>query len=706
MKKVLLIAIAVLTFGTANAQHSKQMNIAKKHQVEQKPTFKKDIKLVGEKIGVKPVLDKATKMFQATTKKQTIKPVKMFNAARAGEVQQTYNAFGTVRSTGEQTNWEMTSGTTTIDGQEVNYLVNVIPDLVFEEPEDIPVEYTIQDNKIVIEPTLIASFPDEEAPTGTYYIFLEDANSNDGFIRLALDNNGGITGSYTIIYSIYPAATYNFDDWVATFDGVGSVQYILPGQIKAPEVSFEQGNLILFAGPGLNGYSYLANYGMTGAYATTKFVNRTTDVATAWEWKAYDSNLEGVVEEPYMTGSNKDFSLYMQDGYTKNVQLIGTNQTASSEPFIYGAGKSSISDCYIFAGGMESEWMVNDETPAIQTRQDPDGDLMFYTNWGTPDIASNSMSKIYLYHEKPAAPLYIEGITLPILGFTANEDFNLHIKIQKCTYPAGATSPTLGEVIAEGDATLDNVNSDFDVLSGIEIPLYAEDEDGMSTDLDYLFLEDEFVIVIEGWDNGTFSGRLGSQDVPLDNARASTWFEKSGQEGSMYSYTTWKTALLVGFLGATYGYLKTDDSTELTFPEEGGSQTIHIKPMLSTADGETMLFVDQNSEVPEWISLDIENESYTQDDWSFDLAVTAEPLSSASGAPRKEEAAGRTASFTLVQPGAKLDFTVTQGAVTGITDVKVTKTATDGKVYNVAGQRLNSNAKGLIVKDGKKYIVK
>ena len=119
-----------------------------------------------------------------------------------------------------------------------------------------------------------------------------------------------------------------------------------------------------------------------------------------------------------------------------------------------------------------------------------------------------------------------------------------------------------------------------------------------------------------------------------------------------------------------------------------------------------MLDIDQNSELPEWISLDIENEVYTDDEYSFDLVVTADPLTSASGAPRKEAAAGRTAEFTVFQPGAKLDITVTQGTVTGISDVKVTKTATDGKVYNIAGQRLNNNAKGLIVKDGKKFIVK
>jgi hypothetical protein len=98
------------------------------------------------------------------------------------------------------------------------------------------------------------------------------------------------------------------------------------------------------------------------------------------------------------------------------------------------------------------------------------------------------MSKIYMYHEKPAAPLYITGITLPMVSFSAKEGFNLHIKIQKVSYPAGYSKPVLGEVIAEGDASEENINDNFSAgLTAVEFPLYKEDEDGMSTELDYLF---------------------------------------------------------------------------------------------------------------------------------------------------------------------------------------------------------------------------
>lgn len=697
------MAIAVLTIGSASAQSvSKQAgNLKSRNQVEQKATLRKNFEIAGEKVGVKAVRDKSDVTFKSSVNVNKLRPAKKLSQARAASVQATYEATGTHRSTSEAEEWEMTSGTVTLDdGSSVNVLTNVIPDIFWNE--GIPVEYTVNGNNIVIEPTLIASFPSEQAPTGTYYIFLEDANSNNGAITLAMDDNGGITGSYSIIYSIYPAETYNYDDWVATYDGYTGVKYNIPGVYVAPEVSFEPGNLVLFAGLGLNGYSYSNNLSFTAPFATTNFTNLTTDQATAWSWTA------PVEDGDAITGTDKDFALELGNSETiENLQLVGTNKTEVSEPFIFGVGKTpeAYETCFIIPGFTESSYMLNKETPSIITRQDPDGDLTFYTNWATPDKASNSMSKIYCYHEKPAAPLYIEGVTLPLVNFTYSDDFNLHIKIQKATRTGNKV--TLGDVIAEGDATTECINADFSVgLTGIEIPLYKEDEDGMSTEIDHLFLDDEFIIVIEGWDNGTFSGVLGSQDNPLADAKTSTWFEKTGEEGSMYAYTSWKTSLFVGLLGATYGYLNTEDETNLTFAEEGETKTIHIEPMFCTSDGETLLNLEEDSEIPEWIGVEFQNEVYTDDEFSFDLAITAEPLNAGSSAPRKEEAAGRTASFTVYQPGAKLDITVTQGTVTGISDVKVTKTATSGKLYNVAGQRINKDAKGIVIKDGKKILVK
>lgn len=721
MKKFLLIAVAALAFSSANAQIAKKQFVGKpiaKKQVEQKATPMK-YQIAGAKLGVKPVMDKSSKTFKMTAKElKSIKPVaKQFKSARAGEVQPKYNGTGTLRSENTTTNWDMVSGTGTKgDGTAITLLQNVIPD-IFGFDGGVVVEYSLVNGNIVIQPQLIASFPDENAPTGTYYLFLESATSNDGAITLTLDNDGNITGTYSIIYSVYPAENYNFADWVGTYDGVQGAQYTVPGRDIAPIVSFEPSSLVLFAGLGLNGYSFNNNLAITGAYTNTTFANRTTNPASAWNWTAYDASTEpkSILAE----GTDKNFSLYLDGGQTaNNVTLIGKKGEKVSEPFTFGIGKSQTNegaarytDSYLYAGSGESSFTLNNETPAIITRQDPDGDLTFYTNWGTPDKTDTEMTKIFAYHEKPATPLYITGVSLPMVNFTAQDNFNLHIKIVKASYPENATKPTLGDVIAEGDATSENINAAFNSgLTAVEIPLYTEDESGLSNELEHLFIDSEFVIIIEGWNNGSFSGVLGCQDAPLDNARTSTWFEKAGEAGKMYSYTTWKTSLFIGLMGATYGYLHTEDNTNVTIPAEGGEAKINVEPMLIYNDNAgqptTGIWLDENiegNEIPEWLEVgtidhySVDNEGYL-DEANFDLVFTASAL------PTGVE--GRKASLVFMQPGAQLFVTVAQGAASGVeVTTKTVKTA-DTPAFNMAGQRVNKDFKGLVVKDGKKFMNK
>ena len=161
---------------------------------------------------------------------------------------------------------------------------------------------------------------------------------------------------------------------------------------------------------------------------------------------------------------------------------------------------------------------------------------------------------------------------------------------------------------------------------------------------------------------------------------------------------------MVGFIHGTYGYLHTEDDTDITIPATGGEATIHVKPMLSSIDEETeanttRLFIgDIMDEVPEWIMLEVKNEKYTEDEYSFDLVVSAEAL------PAGEES--REGEFVVWQEGARMVITVKQIAdeTSGVATTVVTKAA-DNKSYNLAGQQ-TKKGKGLVVSKGKKFIVK
>ena len=505
--------------------------------------------------------------------------------------------------------------------------------------------------------------------------------------------------------------------------------------IEAPsDVSCEPEELVLFAGLGLSGYGYNDNLAIIGAYAPTSFHNNTMDIATGFEWSVTEYDEDDT--ETVITGNNRNFSLYAKGGSVyENLSLVGINETVASEPFVWGTGQTLTDEgaaryenLRAYAGRGASFFSFSDDTYATMTRQNPDGDLTFYTNWGTPDIYERtSMSTIYSYQGKPATPLFITGVTLPLVSFSAGEDFNLHIKLYKCQRSSTGRL-VLGDIIAEGDATSENVNAEYDAgLTAVEFTeLYVEDEFGMSETVDYLFIEDEFVIAIEGWDNGTFSGVLGSQDIDVSKV-PSTYFTQTGEEeGRLHYYTSWFPQLFIGLLDATYGYLYTEDDTDLLFAKDGGSSSIHVDPMYYNVDEETeeptyslelesiIVDGDEAEELPEWLTVEVANEDYTTatatdeegeeyeyfvNGIDYDLVFNVEAL--------PEGIENRSCKIVFFQTGARLTVTVTQDIdPDGIHTVVEKTPVKNSRAYNVAGQQVGKNYKGIVVKNGKKALVK
>lgn len=58
------------------------------------------------------------------------------------------------------------------------------------------------------------------------------------------------------------------------------------------------------------------------------------------------------------------------------------------------------------------------------------------------------------------------------------------------------------------------------------------------------------------------------------------------------------------------------------------------------------------------------------------------------------------------QTDTEAGFTISKGVVTVINSVKDDAKNTNGTIYNIAGQRMNSFQKGINIVDGKKYLVK
>ena len=658
-------------------------------------------------------------------------------------IDEEYKAHGTNAFSEEEdksVSWIMQRGTTAMDDDETHFFVNMTPMVdMFANlyPDGIDVEYEQEGSTITVKPQVIASYEDDEE--GTVYVMLFSGTSDDGSIVLTEEEYGLATiKDESIVLGAWSTEEFDptFESYLGGYVYMENVKYRLAdAPIEAPsDVSCEPEELVLFAGLGLSGYGYNDNLAIIGAYAPTHFHNNTMDIATGFEWSVTEYNDED--NETTITGNKRNFSLYAKGGCVyENLSLVGINETVASEPFVWGTGQTLTDEgaaryenLRAYAGRGASFFSYGDGTYATMTRQNPDGDLTFYTNWATPDLYERtSMSTIYSYQGKPSAPLFLTGVTLPLLKFEAKEDFNLHIKIYKCQRSSSGRI-TLGDIIAEGDATTDNVNAEYDAgLTAVEFTeLYVEDEFGMSETVDYLFIEDEFIIAIEGWDNGTFSGVLGSQGIDVSKV-PSTYFTQTGEEeGRLHYYTSWFPQLFIGLIDATYGYLYTEDDTDLLFAKDGGSSSIHVDPMYYNKDEETeeptyslelesiIVDGDEAEELPEWLTVEVANEDYTTatatdeegeeyeyfvNGIDYDLVFNVEAL--------PEGIENRSCKIVFFQTGARLTVTVTQDIdPDGIHTVVEKTPVKNSRAYNVAGQQVGKNYKGIVVKNGKKALVK
>lgn len=103
--------------------------------------------------------------------------------------------------------------------------------------------------------------------------------------------------------------------------------------------------------------------------------------------------------------------------------------------------------------------------------------------------------------------------------------------------------------------------------------------------------------------------------------------------------------------------------------------------------------------VPSWLGLDFEDETGSGVGYAVNAIFNVEPLPS--GVDHRE------ATIRFAYPGAYLDYKVTQNQVTtSITTVTANEDDTNAPTYNMMGQRVSPDTKGILIRNGKKVIVR
>lgn len=743
MKKILLIAMTVMLASVASAQALRSnksdkvlsgkslpaMMQAKTNDViKAAPQTHSKISRGNLNLGKKLNLSQKAQQSIRLTPTAAAK----VSPRKAGALQSSYIAIGTNYYNNSRESWTMKTGTLSDSGEPALIDMLPTPDDLGGKETSIAVPYTVQDDKIVIQPTVVGEVEGEDG--SKYHIILFSAINDDGCIYIDVDENGRLTVSTNdyLVYGAWEQPEYQYDDeeeelvgYLGYVSMYTKVQYLGEGEIPVPEARYEPASTYYHIGTSSSGYGYIANYAVVPPYAPLAFNNLTEDMADAWSWSMtqleYNSDIEDYEDVEVFTAATRNFSIKALPESYSPASLTASYSGEEGEAFKWGLPyeyNGNSYDPYVFGGELTSMLIFSDDTEATLTRANTKDFGYYYSgSFLTPGRTERdyTISTLISYQGKPAAPLYITGIHFGVYQLEANEDFELKCRIQKMSFDEDGRA-VLGEVLAESVITysdLGDVNDgSFDWRN-----FYVEDEWGMTEGIDYLFVEDEFAVVIEGWDNGTFECYSLIDGCEFGNVANTYFIETGDEEENIYHYVGNFQHLDLGIYGG-WGYLHTDDDSNLIFAKEGGTSSIHIDPMLYSTDVETEeptynLYVEsvmengeEADEIPEWIEIEIANEDYSVDEEGdfvngidYDMVVTVDAL--------PEGTLNRTARIVFFQAGARLTVSVTQDIdPDGISTVVERTPVKSSRAYSMAGQRVGKNYKGIVVKDGKKMIVK
>ena len=99
-------------------------------------------------------------------------------------------------------------------------------------------------------------------------------------------------------------------------------------------------------------------------------------------------------------------------------------------------------------------------------------------------------------------------------------------------------------------------------------------------------------------------------------------------------------------------------------------------------------------ETPDWVEATI-NGDYLEDYSAVVIEMTAEALT---------EGEGRQDVVTVIADGRRVEFTLTQGEVVNTAVDNVVAPEFNGKAFNLLGVEVDENYKGIVIKNGQKYI--
>lgn len=220
---------------------------------------------------------------------------------------------------------------------------------------------------------------------------------------------------------------------------------------------------------------------------------------------------------------------------------------------------------------------------------------------------------------------------------------------------------------------------------------------------------EEFIVELTGFDQltGTFKAPFADADGFAGHAYALLEDGSMNTIGYSNNPSLPQVNLFIGFRAALpVAHYDEGNMSKVIFDVEGGLGAgmydaeddqyygFVIVETLSTKDNWTVV------EKPSWINTIEFDDQYVNDRGYMAVSFTADALT--------DESVVREGNVVLELFGKQLSIPMIQGKdVSGINTIKANKVFnSNAPVYNLAGQRVNNGFKGLVIRDGKKYVIK
>lgn len=412
--------------------------------------------------------------------------------------------------------------------------------------------------------------------------------------------------------------------------------------------------------------------------------------------------------ETYVTGYGIDGSYYLP--YTTDHTLTQGDKTYNIKGYKYAAGNenggylaSAVSPIIISTGemipltlcGMETDPMNNESgSDFYQIGAGARGAYAYGTNL-IADTATKVTADTLISTVRNLSPLKISAVNIPVYNNQGTtimpEGGQVKVELFAADLTKGIiyTDSLLGEAVATVENFLD-LNGKMGTIS---VVFQVEDILGGMMDAP-IVVEGDFVLQITGYnESGCNFGIFADYYTP----GGTTMYKVGGKYTPIFKASS---NLAVSY--DAYWPTLVNDTTlnEMNAPVAGGM--CHYGE--DTEDYVAILYTNVydiegawSIQTPEWVSVYAVDTTYLTSNGAVMIAFEAEELPA--------EVEGRKDVVSIDADGFVYDFVITQGVVGDDTAVdNVVAPLFDNKIYNLLGVEVDENYKGIVIKNGQKYI--